>query len=250
VYADMMDSMMDHMKANSIETRILNILKKTRYALSEQVAINIYRAQYNYRAGYVNTHFIVPIQNELASKIGIDFVPEPNPSFMHHAGDKLDDFNALYTVDYIVKVISGALNDSHRLINYHDCVESIETIKPEEVDSYTFLNEFVFDMDSGKFKEHAVKYLLWKLQILKLGNAGNAHFKNLQNTRDVEIKKTSKKPHKHHQKQLRHQEKKLEVQDSKIGSREEQETTSILLGPFIGLWLLSASLLFVLSGTN
>jgi hypothetical protein len=250
VYAGMMDSMMDHMKANSVETRILNILKKTRYVISEQVAVSIYRAKYNYPTGFVNTHYIVPVQNELSSKIGIDFIPEPNPCVMEYPGDRLSDFNALYTVDYIVKVISGALNDSHRLINYHDCVEFMEGIKPAGVDSYTFLNEFVFDMDTGKFKEHAVKYLLWKLQILKLGSVGNEHLKKLEKKRSVEINKTPKKPHRHQQKHLRHQEKKLEVQDSKIGSREEQETTSIPLGPFIGFWLLSASLLLVLSGIN
>jgi hypothetical protein len=99
-----------------------------------------------------------------------------------------------------------------------------------------------------------VKYLLWKLHILKLNSAGKAHLKKLENKREVESKKAVKKPQRHHEKHIRHQERmkygKKEVPDSRIDSREEQDTVSIPLGPFIGLWLLTASLLLVLSGTN
>jgi hypothetical protein len=45
VHADLMDSMMAHVKANSVETRILHLLKKTRYALSEEVAVRICKSK-------------------------------------------------------------------------------------------------------------------------------------------------------------------------------------------------------------
>jgi hypothetical protein len=193
VYADMMDSMMDHMKENSVETRVLNLLKKTRYALSEQVAVEIAILNKVKYGDFVNTHYIVPVQNEMAAQIGIDEVPEPNPMSMNYAGDKIADFMKLYTLEHIVKVVSGALNDSHRLINYHDCVEYLESAKPAGVESYAFLNEFVFDMESGKFKEHAIKYMLWKLQILKLNGNGTKHLESLQNSEEIK-QKTDRKP--------------------------------------------------------
>jgi hypothetical protein len=57
----------------------------------------------------------------------------------------------LYSVNHIVKVVSGALNDSQRSINYQDCVEYFES-----------------------FETHAVKYLLWKMGVLRLTTQVNS----------------------------------------------------------------------------
>jgi len=163
--------MLEHVKAGSVETKILSLLRKNRFALSEQVAMDICVEHHYYHKGSVlNSHWVTPIQNKIAKRIGIDEVPDPNGSALTSARDEYERFMELYTSQYILKSIHGAVNDSTRLINYHDFVEYLETQRPADVDSYEFLNHFVFDMDTGKFRDDAIKFALSKMKILKVGN--------------------------------------------------------------------------------
>jgi hypothetical protein len=166
VYAAMMDSMMEHMKENSVETKVLSLLKKNRFVLSELVAeALIFNGKKS--VNVFNSHNVIPVQNSLAAQIGIDHIPDPDGG-SRSFDTAYAEFMKRYTLEHILKVIAGAVNDSHRLINYHDCVEFFEQIKPEGLDSYVYLNDFVFDMNTGKFTNAAMKYMLWKLDIIKV----------------------------------------------------------------------------------
>eukprot|EP00475_Leptophrys_vorax_P005903 TRINITY_DN1357_c0_g1_i1.p1 TRINITY_DN1357_c0_g1~~TRINITY_DN1357_c0_g1_i1.p1 ORF type:complete len:416 (+),score=105.79 TRINITY_DN1357_c0_g1_i1:62-1309(+) len=213
VYAAMIDSMMDHMKHNSVETKVLSLLRKCRFVLAEQVAMDMARKLGWYSGNVLNSHLVVPVQNKLAPRIGIDVVPDEHASAVPESEDSLySAFMEKYTVEHVVRVVLGAVNDSHRLINYHDFVEHLESIKPAEVDKYVYLNDFVFDMDSGKFSEMAVKYLLWEMgvirpevgfeeKLMRMRNHQQQQQKKKDNTR--QSKKSKGKSRKHHRRNER-----------------------------------------------
>eukprot|EP00475_Leptophrys_vorax_P044435 TRINITY_DN889_c0_g2_i12.p1 TRINITY_DN889_c0_g2~~TRINITY_DN889_c0_g2_i12.p1 ORF type:complete len:370 (-),score=95.75 TRINITY_DN889_c0_g2_i12:61-1170(-) len=173
VYAAMTDSMMQHMKSNALETKVLTLLKKQRVVVSEEVVKDICIKKNYYKPGtknaVLNSHWITPIQNQMSEHIGIDFAPEPNPTNMGCSTDELmTSFRQKYTVDRIVKLLEFAMNDSHRQLDYQDCVDYFESIRPKEVeDSHVFMSEFVFNMDTGKFNTRAVKFMLLKLGVIK-----------------------------------------------------------------------------------
>jgi len=146
------------------------LLKKNRVALAEEVAKDIcIEVNYYRKGGVLNSHWVTPIQNKIAPRIGIDEVPDPNGSLPANSKDEYERFMKYYTSQYILRSINGAVNDSSRLINYHDFVEYLETQRPADVDSYEFLNHFVFDMDTGKFRDDALKFALCKMKILRIG---------------------------------------------------------------------------------
>jgi len=173
VYAAMMDSLMEHMKANAVETKILSLLRKNRLGLSEKVAYTLCKEKGWHNGKVLNSHYIVPLQNKLASRIGIDSIPDPN-AFISEPQDLYEDFMKAYNVEYLLRIVGGAVNDSHRLINYHDFVEHIERLRPAEVDSFAFLNDFVFNVETGKFTDKALKFVLLKMDIICLTPEGQA----------------------------------------------------------------------------
>jgi hypothetical protein len=191
VYAAMMDSMMEHMKEKSIETKVLTLLKKSRFVLSGLVAEVVIRKTRGYsRVDVLNSHWVIPIQNVLAPQIGIDHIPDEHGASTFKCGGAYEEFMKRYDVDYLVRLVSGAVNDSHRLINYHDCVEFFEEIKPDDVETYAYLNDFVFDMETGKFTVLAIKYLLWKLDIIQVKQEVlNEHSRLLQKKKKVVVHK-------------------------------------------------------------
>eukprot|EP00475_Leptophrys_vorax_P044432 TRINITY_DN889_c0_g1_i9.p1 TRINITY_DN889_c0_g1~~TRINITY_DN889_c0_g1_i9.p1 ORF type:complete len:399 (+),score=95.61 TRINITY_DN889_c0_g1_i9:52-1197(+) len=193
VYAAMTDSMMQHMKSNALETKVLTLLKKQRVVVSEEVVKDICIKKNYYKPGtknaVLNSHWITPIQNQMSKHIGIDHTPEPNGSNLGcKTEDLLQMFRERYTLDRIVKLIDGAVNDAHRLLDYQDCVDYFGAIKPTEgvEDSHEFLSEFVFNMDTGKFTIKAVKLMLWKLGIFKLSVEGNKQLEAFREQREVE----------------------------------------------------------------
>eukprot|EP00475_Leptophrys_vorax_P007565 TRINITY_DN14794_c1_g3_i1.p1 TRINITY_DN14794_c1_g3~~TRINITY_DN14794_c1_g3_i1.p1 ORF type:complete len:211 (-),score=49.86 TRINITY_DN14794_c1_g3_i1:18-650(-) len=174
------------MKANALDSKVLMLLKRDRCAVIEMVVRDIcidrkiYDLSNVYR--FLNSHYIMPIQNQLSPFIGLDLVPEPNPTNLKcKTEDLLDSFWKKYDVEHIVKLIEGAMNDRQRLLDYQDCVDYFESIKPEEVeDAHVFLSEFVFNMDSGKFNKKAIKLMLWKMDILELTEEGIRALESLE----------------------------------------------------------------------
>eukprot|EP00475_Leptophrys_vorax_P042853 TRINITY_DN80782_c0_g1_i1.p1 TRINITY_DN80782_c0_g1~~TRINITY_DN80782_c0_g1_i1.p1 ORF type:complete len:197 (-),score=42.70 TRINITY_DN80782_c0_g1_i1:36-551(-) len=106
----------------------------------------------------------------MAKQIGIDHVPEPNPILVDSSGE-VDKFKEKYTAERVVRLILSAVNE-HKSIKYQECLEYLESIRPEGVDAYAYLNEFVFDMDSGNFTERSIKYLLWTMEVIQLSPQG------------------------------------------------------------------------------
>jgi hypothetical protein len=169
VYADMMNSMMEHMQASSVETKVLTLLKRNRLALSELVAMEYCGWKRTENQKLFNSHIVTPFQVAIAEKIGIERVSDPDSRGQQINLDiAFAIFMKKYTVEHVVKLLDEALNSSHRVINYHDCIDYFEKIKPMEVDSYTFLNEFVFNVETGKFTSKGIKYLLFQLDVLEL----------------------------------------------------------------------------------
>jgi hypothetical protein len=184
VYAAMMDSMMEHMNANAIETKVLSLLKKNRFALSESVAYKLCKENRWHDGRVLNSHYIIPIQNKMAARIGIGEIPDPNAN-IHDPQDLYDVFMEAYNVSHLLRVVGGAVNDSHRLINYHDMVEHMEKIRPAGIDPFAYLNDFVFNVDTGKFTEKAIKFLLFKLNILQLTPEGETIVQSLSPAAEV-----------------------------------------------------------------
>lgn len=172
VYASMMGSMLEHVKVNAVETKILTKLKMDRLALSEKVAMEICEKAGLYRkgAGPFNSHFLIPLQNKLSNRIGIDRVEDKFARHVTSSGE-YEEFMKVYTVEEIVRSISGAVNDTPRLIKYEDLLEFLEKHRPAGVDAYDFLSHFVFEMETGKFTEDAIKFALLKLNVLKIKTA-------------------------------------------------------------------------------
>eukprot|EP00475_Leptophrys_vorax_P007564 TRINITY_DN14794_c1_g1_i3.p1 TRINITY_DN14794_c1_g1~~TRINITY_DN14794_c1_g1_i3.p1 ORF type:complete len:356 (-),score=82.18 TRINITY_DN14794_c1_g1_i3:84-1151(-) len=191
VFAAMTDSMMHHMKANALDSKVLMLLKRDRSIVTEMVVRDVLIDRKLYDLSnvdrFINSHHIMPIQNQLSPFIGVDHVPEPNPMPLDcKTEDLLDSFWKKYDVEHIVKLIDAAMNDSHRLLNYQDCVDYFESIKPAEVaDVHAFLSEFVFNMDSGKFNKKAIKLMLWKMDILELTEEGINAVQSLEAKRSV-----------------------------------------------------------------
>jgi hypothetical protein len=195
VYASMMDSMMAHTTENSVETKVLTLLKKNRLALSELVAesLIVHQVKNLTYSKLLNSHHVIPIQNKLASQIGIDPIPDPNASKEVQCEKAYVEFMKRYTVEHVVKVVYGAVNSSHRVIKYHDCVAFFEEIRPKGLDSYIYLNDFVFDMNTGKFTKAAIKYLLWKLEIIQVKQSVVRSSKKKSKTRELSVVPNFKK---------------------------------------------------------
>jgi hypothetical protein len=161
VYASMTDSMLQHVNASSIETKILMMLRYLRETLSERTAEKVVR-----KRGYdMNTHYLIPIRNLFAPAIGLNVIKDPDQwvNFDNH----FEDFMTLYTVDEIVKCLRIALNDSPRKLDYLDILTFLEKHKPEDVDEYDFKQEFLFDILTGHFSDAGIRFMLTKMKIIQ-----------------------------------------------------------------------------------
>lgn len=167
VYADMTDSMLQHMESKSVETAVLTLLKKSREAACEKVATSSIR-KYNF--GGMNTHYLIPIRNMLAVRLGLEVIQDPNDSWCNRgdAEAMYQEFMRIYTVDYIKTVVRNALNVQPRVIDYHDCMDLFDSVVPSGVDAHEFKEQFVFDMETGHVTDGAVTLLLHKLNIIQL----------------------------------------------------------------------------------
>jgi len=163
VYASMTDSILQHINAESIETKVLLLLKNLRETLTERAAEKILR-QLSYE---MNTHYIMTIRNKLAESIGLTPIKDPN-AYTIPEKDCLTVFMDLYTIDEIVKCLKVALNDSPRKMDYLDVLNFLVKHKPEDVDEYQFKEEFLFDVSSGHFTDAAIRFMLIKMNIIKI----------------------------------------------------------------------------------
>eukprot|EP00475_Leptophrys_vorax_P030379 TRINITY_DN4545_c0_g1_i6.p1 TRINITY_DN4545_c0_g1~~TRINITY_DN4545_c0_g1_i6.p1 ORF type:complete len:428 (-),score=98.63 TRINITY_DN4545_c0_g1_i6:168-1382(-) len=253
VYAGMMDSMMEHMKANSLETRVLNILKRARVALSEEVAIEICKSL-GYFNGFINSHYLVPLQNKMSKEIGIDFVPEPNPCSVNSSGE-VEKFKEKYTAHRVIGMILSAVND-HKTIKYQECLEYLESIRPEGVDAYAYLNDFVFDMDTGKFTERAIKFLLWTMGVIELSPHGVKSLKAAEKSIEVNKGKigrgrVSSSSNRKKSDGVKSRKSLATIGNNKVSGVEVGEPQSAVMPPtafFVGVWLLAFAILYVAQG--
>jgi hypothetical protein len=160
VYASMTDSILQHINSESIETKILIILRNLRETLSEKTAEKIIRQK-----GYeMNTHSIITVRNKLATSLGLPPIPDPNAySVPEH--NFMEEFMKLYTVDEIMNCIRRALNDSPRKMDYLLVLEFLEKQKPQDIEGYAFKQEFIFD-DLGHFTDPAIRFMLQKMEII------------------------------------------------------------------------------------
>jgi len=161
VYASMTDSILQHVNSESIETKILIILRNLRETLCEKTAEKVIR-QKSYD---MNTHYLIPIRNGFAAAIGLNVIKDPDQwvTFDNYFGD----FMKLYTVNEIVKILRIALNDSPRKLDYLDVLAFLEKHIPEDVDEYEFKQEFLFDLSNGHFSDAGIRFMLTKMEIIQ-----------------------------------------------------------------------------------
>jgi len=169
VYASMTDSILQHVNSESIETKILLMLRNLRETLTEQTAQNIIKA----RGMIMNTHYIIPIRNKMAPSIGLTVIKDQDQYVIDDI-NHIDEFMQFYTVEKIVTCLRIALNDAPRKLDYLDVLSFLEKHKPLEVDEYEFKEEFLFDVSKGYFTDAGIRFLLHKMKIFREKAPGEA----------------------------------------------------------------------------
>jgi len=165
VYAAMMDNCFEHMRAESLETRLLTILRQSREAYAERTA----EVAIKECALGMNSHYIIPFRNRFAAKIGLSLIPDPDDCTRHitKSFDLETVFWGMYSVDSILQIVRIAANETPRKLDYHLLLEYLQTLKPADVEEYEFNQNFVFDMETGKFTDAALICMLCKLGIFQ-----------------------------------------------------------------------------------
>jgi len=162
VYASMTDTILQHVNSESIETKVLLMLRNLRETLSEKTAEKIIKA----RGMIMNTHYIIPIRNKFAPSIGLTVIKDPDQYVIDDL-NHFDEFMQVYTVEKIVTCLRIALNDTPRKLDYLDVLSFLEKHKPLNVDEYEFKEEFLFDVAKGYFTDAGIRFLLDKMKIIR-----------------------------------------------------------------------------------
>jgi len=163
VYASMTDSMLQHITSESIETKILIMLRNLRETYAERTAEKFVRQ----KSWEMNTHYLIPIRNMFAPSIGLTVIKDPDQWGNYDNLNYLEEFMKLYTVDSIVKCLRIALNDSPRKLDYLNVLSFLEKHIPEDVDEYEFKQEFLFDISNGHFSDPGIRFMLTKMNIIR-----------------------------------------------------------------------------------
>lgn len=153
------NSVKNEIEKQSLPHHVKKILANYREQLTEKtfVALNPKLEK--------NSHNIIPFRNELAPKIGLDLIPDPQPFLTSKFDQKwLDKFFEYYSPISIASLIHQAVNDEPRKIPYEPFVEYLKGSFPENMDAYEILTE-CFD-SKGKIAIGVVLHLLQHMNIL------------------------------------------------------------------------------------
>eukprot|EP01125_Pyxidicula_operculata_P021813 TRINITY_DN8662_c0_g1_i1.p1 TRINITY_DN8662_c0_g1~~TRINITY_DN8662_c0_g1_i1.p1 ORF type:complete len:338 (+),score=57.45 TRINITY_DN8662_c0_g1_i1:156-1169(+) len=158
-YSFVTNSVKQEVEKQSLPTHVKKILKDLKETLTEKTYFDIYQNSVR------NTHYLIPFRNELAPHIGLDVIPDPDPSFYQKFEENwLQVFLQNYTPESVIRCINNNLNDEPRRIPYEPFVDYLKNTFPNEVDSYEVLLE-IFD-EKGKVSNGAIIHMLKHIKIL------------------------------------------------------------------------------------
>ena len=146
-----------------MHTTVYRLLRDYRYLLAE--------AHFQTVCKNNNSHSIAFFTNEIASKIGVDAIKDPQVSNWGFAPNWKEEaiprfFNEFYTLkaicEHFVKLIK------EKKISYQKVVAFLEEKCPkqEKEAKYEFLEKAI-DIMTGEFEEWAVKWILYQMRVLK-----------------------------------------------------------------------------------
>jgi hypothetical protein len=183
-YAFLTDSVKIEAVKQSIGAAVMRLLYKQRELLSEHI--------FRLTKQSMNSHYIIPFQNQLAPYIGLSTIPgfafffslcsllyfcllffadssnfqlDPDTCSIQVTGKNFQDFFALYDAKYILTIVSNALNEKPRRLPYEELISWFQENYPSKYESsYEFLED-AFDAN-GLIKNFAIIHLLHKLKII------------------------------------------------------------------------------------